>query len=184
MTPTPSCPAATATGAVVLRDGTPVTIRPMRADDDHRLIDFHRQLSPESQRLRFFTPHPTLSATEVHWFTHVDGHQRVALVAEHDGDIVAVARYDRLPDTNDAEAAFVVRDDHQGHGICTLLLNRLASHAAHHGVGRFVAETLPDNTRMLHVFHNHSPAVTTRFTDGTVHVTVPLNNPTRAVPTT
>lgn len=168
---------------VVLRDGTRVIIRAMRDDDDQRLVAFHSRLSPESQRLRFFTPYPQLSDAEVQRFTHVDGHQRVALVAEHDGEIVAVARYDQIPGTTDAEAAFVVRDDHQGRGLCTLLLERLACHALDDGIERFVAETLPDNTRMLHVLRSHGPDVTTRFADGTVHVTVPLNGCTPVRPT-
>jgi GNAT superfamily N-acetyltransferase len=154
-----------------------VTVRPMRPDDGDRLVAFHSRLSPDSQRLRFFTPHPTLSEREVWRFTHVDGHDRVALVAEHDGEIVGVARYDRLPHSTVAEAAFVVRDDHQGRGIGTLLLDHLADHARNDGVTHIVAETLPDNARMLRMLRNFTPAATSRYEDGVVQVTVPLETP-------
>jgi RimJ/RimL family protein N-acetyltransferase len=165
----------TAIDEAVLRDGTAVIVRPMRDDDGDRLVAFHARLSPDSQRLRFFTPHPRLSSQEVDWFTHVDGHERVALVAEHGGDIVAVARFDRLPHSVVAEVAFVVCDDHQGRGLGTLLLDRLATRAREEGITHLVAETLPENARMLRVLRNFTPAATSRMSDGVVHVTVPLD---------
>jgi RimJ/RimL family protein N-acetyltransferase len=162
-------------GRAVLRDGTTVTVRPMSPDDGDRLVAFHAGLSPESQRLRFFTAHPRLTDAEVWRFTHVDGHQRAALVAERDGEIVGVARYDRLPRGTVAEAAFVVRDDHQGRGLCTLLLDHLADHARHEGLTHLVAETLPENAAMLRVLRNFTPGATSRYQDGSVEVTVPLD---------
>jgi RimJ/RimL family protein N-acetyltransferase len=167
--------ATTAVDEKVLRDGTTVMVRPMRPDDGDRLVAFHARLSPDSQRLRFFTAHPRLSSGEVERFTHVDGHERVALVAVDGGEIVAVARFDRLPHDAGAEAAFVVRDDHQGRGLGTLMLDRLAACARDEGIARLVAETLPENSRMLRVLRNFTPAATSRMSDGVVHVTVPLD---------
>jgi hypothetical protein len=37
-------------------------------------------------------------------------------------EFIAVVRYDRLPDTDDAEVAFVVADAHQGRGISSVML--------------------------------------------------------------
>ncbi len=164
----------TGVDGAVLRDGTPVTVRPMRPDDEERLVAFHARLSPDSQRLRFFAPHPRLSDREVERFTHVDGHWRVALVADRGGEIVAVARFDRLPNGTVAEAAFVVRDDLQGRGLGTLLMDRLAARARHEGITHLVADTLPENARMLRVLRAFSPAATSRMSDGVVHVTIPL----------
>jgi len=159
---------------VTLSDGTRVRIRPMAAHDDARLVAFHDRLSPESRRLRFFSPHPRLSEKEVTRFTQVDGDERVALVADCDGDIVAVARFDREPETTDAEAAFVVQDSFQGRGLGFVLLQQLAAGAREHGIERLVATTLPENNRMLHVFRKFSSEVKTSFRDGVVHVTIPL----------
>lgn len=172
--------AMAADGPALLRDGTTVAVRPMHPDDADRLVAFHAHLSPESQRLRFFTPHPRLSETEIRRFTHVDGHDRAALVAIDGGEIVGVARYDRLPHTTRAEAAFVVRDDHQRRGIGTLLLYHLADHARHEGITHLVAETLPENTAMLHVLRAFDPVATSRYDDGVVHITVPLGDSTKA----
>jgi len=139
---------------VLLADGTTAHVRPITPGDAERLVAFHAGLSLETVVLRFFGAHPRLSAAEVERFTHVDGVDRVALVAERGGDLVAVARYDRPPGAEEAEVAFVVADEFQGRGLGTILLEHLASAARSHGIRRFTADTLSENFRMLHVFRD------------------------------
>jgi RimJ/RimL family protein N-acetyltransferase len=170
----------------VLRDGTPVEIVPMKDDDGERLVHFHDQLSPETTHLRFFSPHPELSVAEVERFTHVDHRDREALVAVSDGEIVAVARFDRLTDPEQAEVAFVVADSWQGRGLGTLLYDHLAERARRLGVRRFVAEALAHNRRMLAVFRR--AGARSRIERGVVYVTIELEpsekdfGPTESVP--
>ncbi|HTZ08599.1 MAG TPA: GNAT family N-acetyltransferase, partial [Acidimicrobiales bacterium] len=139
---------------VLLADGTTARLRPITPDDADALRAFHARLSQETIVLRFFGPHPRLSDTEVARFTHVDGTDRVALVAERGGELVAVARYDRSPGSDEAEVAFVVDDRFQGRGLGTILLEHLAAAARPRGVRRFVADTLSENHRMLRVFRD------------------------------
>jgi GNAT superfamily N-acetyltransferase len=134
-----------------LRNGTTVAVRPISTTDADGLVRFHELLSAESQRSRFFTIHPHLSAKEVARFTTVDHRDRQAFVALVGADIVGVGRYDRIGDS-DAEVAFVTRDDHQGLGIAMLLFQELAACASDVGVTRFVAETLAENHSMLGLF--------------------------------
>lgn len=129
-----------------------VHLRPIRRDDSAGLIEFHEGLSRDTQYFRFFTAHPHLSAAEVQRFTRVDYKGRLALVAELDGKLIAVARYDRLADSARAEVAFVVADAFQCHGLGGALLRRLAEAAAQRGIEYFVAETLAENRRMQSVF--------------------------------
>jgi GNAT superfamily N-acetyltransferase len=82
-------------------------------------------------------------------FTHVDHQNREAVVALDDGEIVAVARFDRLGDGTLAERAFVVADEYQGRGVGSGLLQELIRLARVLGVRSFVAETLPHNQKML-----------------------------------
>jgi len=103
-------------------------------------------------------------------FTTVDHVDRVALVATLGDRIVGVARYERLPDGDTAEAAFVVADEHQGRGIGALLLEHLAAAARERGINHFEATVLPDNTRMLGVFRAAGFAETTRFDQGVIDV--------------
>ena len=113
---------------MVLRDGRTCHLRPIHADDDVRLATFHSQLSAETIYFRFFAPYPELSERDINRFVNVDFHDRVALVATEGGELIAVARFDRLS-PRDAEVAFVVRDDHQSRGLGAVLLEHLAAAA-------------------------------------------------------
>jgi GNAT superfamily N-acetyltransferase len=136
-------------GTDTLFDGTLITVRPITSEDASALEAFHGRLSQRSVYLRYFYPHPDLSAKEIEHLTRVDGRDRLALVVEHAGELVAVGRYERLPASQDAEVAFVVSDALQDHGIGTLLLARLAVAARSVGITRFIAEVLAENRGML-----------------------------------
>jgi RimJ/RimL family protein N-acetyltransferase len=146
----------------------------MDPSDADALVLFHEALSPESQRLRFFTVHPHLSRNELQRFTTVDHDDREALVVVAGREILGVGRYDRLPDPTVAEVAFVVRDDHQGSGIATMLFHQLAAAARIAGIERFVAETLPENHKMLGLFAATGLVTGRTFNDGAVDVTMTL----------
>jgi acyl-CoA synthetase (NDP forming)/RimJ/RimL family protein N-acetyltransferase len=164
----------------ILADGGTVHIRPIGPQDASELAAFHSHLSDESVYLRFFSFHPTLSAAEVERFTNVDQDQRMALVATLRGRIVGVARYDRVPEGSDeAEAAFVIADAHQGRGLGTLLLEHLAAFARTRGVRRFVADTLPQNRPMQEVFRRAGFVEHSHFDAGVVRVRLEIQ-PTEA----
>ena len=152
---------------VAVRDGRTVRIRPIAPDDGERLARFHRSLSDETVYFRFFAPYPELTERDVHRFTNVDHDARVALVATVGGELIGVARYDRIDD-RDAEVAFVVRDDHQGRGLGSVLLEHLAAAARERGVRRFIAEVLPTNRRMLSTFEEAGYHPSHHIEDGVV----------------
>lgn len=158
-------------------DGRQLVMRPIDASDEDRLVAFHATLSDDSVYYRYFAPHPRLSDREIHRFTHVDGDRRVALVVLDGDRIVAVARYDRLGESREAEVAFLVTDAYQRQGLATCLLLELAEIARAHGVDTFVAETLPDNRRMRGVFSGAGFPVRSEFRDGLVHVAFLLDVP-------
>jgi acyl-CoA synthetase (NDP forming) len=88
---------------------------------------------------------------------------------------VAVARYDGEPGSDEAEVAFVVRDDHQGRGLSTILFEHLAAYARTKGIVRFIAEVLPDNRKMLAVFQRVGFDVRQEFDSGIVDVVLDLD---------
>jgi GNAT superfamily N-acetyltransferase len=155
-------------------DGTTCRVRPIRRDDDARLVAFHARLSSRTAYLRFFTVHPELSRAEVERFTQVDYDDRFALVVEHDDAIVAVGRYDRLPDSSEAEVAFVVADEYQHRGIGSLLLDELAAAALPRGITTFVASTLAENATMLGVFAHAGFKVTSSRDHETISLHFPI----------
>jgi acetyl coenzyme A synthetase (ADP forming)-like protein len=154
---------------VVLTDGDLVHVRPLRPDDDQRMLEFYDRLSEESMYLRFFSPVTSTTAARLDRLTLIDYHDHMALAALIGDAIVAAARYDRVDDHR-AEVAFTVRDDQHGRGIATLLLEHLAVIARANGFDTFAADTLPGNYKMLNVFAAAGWDVDRRFADGTVRV--------------
>lgn len=171
---------------MLVADPHAIVIRSIRADDLCALQAFHRRLSDDTVRNRFFGVHPELSVTEARRFTSLSAGNEAALVAVAGDHIVAVGRYVRLGGGDAAEVAFVVEDGHQHHGIGTELLVLIARVGWDDGVRRFVADTFAGNTSMLHVFLNTPLAVTVLSTrrDGSVvhlvmRITPPLSLQTR-----
>ena len=171
---------------VVASDGGVVHLRPILPTDADALVAFHDQLSVRTRYLRYFGPHPYLSPREVERFTVVDHAARVAFVAVLGDEIVAVGRYEGTLDpdgriTGPAEIAFVVRDDHQGRGLGSILLEHLAAAARERGVARFEAEVLAENNQMVRVFRDAGYQVSRAFEDGVVHLEFDVDPTERSV---
>ncbi len=158
---------------VVLRDGRTCHIRPLTPADADRLVEFHSQLSPETIYFRFFAPYPTLSNRDVERFTDVDHVNRVALAATLSGEIVGVGRYDRV-EPEAAEVAFTVRDDQQGRGLGSILLEHLAIAALENGINQFIGEVLPSNERMIATFEEAGYHAERETLDGVVRLVLDI----------
>ena len=156
------------------RNGEALRLRPIRPADGRMLREFHRRLSDQSIYHRYFVLHRRLSSTEVEHLTNVDYVDRLAIVAEEGGRLVAVGRYERLPGTTEAEVAFVVADDHQHRGLGPLLLQHLADAARDRGIETFIAETLAENKDMIRVFMHSGFPVATTSECGTVYIRFPI----------
>jgi acyl-CoA synthetase (NDP forming)/GNAT superfamily N-acetyltransferase len=139
---------------VVAADGGTVHLRPVRPSDADGLVALHAKLSARTRYLRYFSAYPRIPEKDLYRFSHVDHRDRVALVALLGPEIIAVGRYERLDDSDEAEVAFVVADAHQGRGIGSVLLEHLAAAARESGIKRFQAVILAENTAMLRVFRD------------------------------
>lgn len=172
--PKPSTGAPTTASAlrwesnVVLGSGDTAYIRPLTPDDTANLLAFHERQSEQSVYSRYFSPKPTLSPNDLAHFTTVDMVDRAALAVESQDKFVAWASYERWPGRNEAEAAFMVDDEHHGRGIATLLLEHLAAIARTNGIERFTAEVLGENRGMLTVFSKAGWPLQRSFDSGVV----------------
>jgi GNAT superfamily N-acetyltransferase len=155
---------------VTISGGRTLTLRPIRADDDEKLLAFHYRLSADSIYCRYFSFHAELSSDEVHHLTRVDYGTRLALVIEDGDDLVGVARYERYPATSTAEVAFLVRDDYQHLGLGHHLFASLAAAAWSRGVTTFTAETLCRNHDMMSVFHHSGFPMASSISAGQISV--------------
>ena len=141
------------TRAVRLADGRIVVVRPVDAADAAGLVDLHARCSPESRYLRFHAAKPKLRPAEAAYLASTDGRRRVALVAtvtdpaDHER-IVADARFD-VTGPGLADAALLVRDDFQGRGLGSALLDLLVGEARALGVRRLLLDVLVENRAMV-----------------------------------
>ena len=159
---------------IELNDGTTMRVRPIQDSDAERLLRFHETLSLESTRLRFFTPHPVLTSEELKHFTQLDHDDRQAFVVLDGDEIIAVARYDRIVGTDDAEIAFVVADQWQRKGIATALFPLLTAHALANRATCLVAETLAENRGMRMVFIQTGTAQRPTWDHGVAQTRMPI----------
>jgi acyl-CoA synthetase (NDP forming)/GNAT superfamily N-acetyltransferase len=160
---------------VVASDGGIVHLRPILPSDADALLRFHESLSERTRYLRFFGPYPRIPPRDLERFTTVDHRRRVAFICLLGDEIIAVGRYEGLPGGTDgavesAEVAFVVRDEHQGRGLGSILLEHLAAAARENGVRRFEAEVLVENHQMVRVFRDAGYQVSRAFAEGVLHL--------------
>lgn len=131
----------------VLRDGSRVTLRPVRPSDKEILKRGFERLSPESRFRRFLTAKSALSDAELAYLTELDGVDHFALGAlDEAGEGLGIARFVRsATDPTVAEVAVAVVDDWHARGLGTLLLVRLAAAARERGIERFAGQALASN---------------------------------------
>jgi acetyltransferase len=143
-----------------MRDGTPVTIRPIRPEDEPMMVRFHETLSDRSVHFRYFHVlklHQRVAHERLTRICFIDYDREIALVAEHrdapggEGRILGVGRLTRLHGVNEAEFAVVVADDVQGRGLGSEFLRGLRDVAKAEGIARLRAEVLVENADMIRV---------------------------------
>jgi RimJ/RimL family protein N-acetyltransferase len=159
---------------VELADGVRVHLRPIRQDDEARLVALHARLSRQTAYQRFFFAMPRLPLNWAHFLANVDYLRRLALVAASDDDpdaeLIAVARYEPTADPAIAEIAFVVQDGWQNRGLGTALFRELLTAAAERGIKQFQASVLADNSRMLDLIARFGDIRDRRLQQGVVEL--------------
>lgn len=137
----------------LLHDGRRIAFRPIAPDDGPRLCDHVARSSAESRRLRFFKSTSRLDPNFADKLAEVDHARRCAFVGSLEGDdaIRAVGRYE-WTSPGEAEIAFLIEDEFQGHGLGHTLFELLKAHAALNGISRFTAMVLPENRKMIGMF--------------------------------
>jgi acetyltransferase len=143
-----------------LRDGIPVTIRPIRPEDEPLMVKFHGTLSEKTVHFRYFA----LSKLELRV-----AHKRLAQICFNDYDreialiaigqepktkqdkIIGVGRLMKSHGVNAAEFAIVISDRFQSQGLGTQLLRLLVDVGRKEGIEQIFGEILPENYGMQRV---------------------------------
>jgi len=143
-----------------MKDGTEVTIRPIRPEDEPAMVRFHETLSEQSVYYRYFhlmnleqrVRHERLTR-----ICFIDYDRAMAMVAERrdpetgNSEILAVSRMTKVQWANEAEVAIIVSDRWQGRGLGKELMARLLIIAADEKLDRLTAEMLPENRSVMRV---------------------------------
>ena len=159
---------------VVLRDGSTVHLRPIRADDDDRLLEMLQRMSEQALYYRFLTI-PKIDRERAQQLSRVDLDRQRVLAAEYSDEIVATAGYYVGTHADRAEVAFAVADTWRGRGIGTRMLECLADIGRRSGIRTFDAYVLGENRRMMDVFLESGFAVTRQLDHGVFHVSLDLD---------
>lgn len=126
-----------------LLDGTPVLIRPLRAEDREREEEFIRRLSPTARRYRFLGDFRAASPALVDQLMRVEFPSRIAFVAllHDDGKLreIGVSRFAATADARQCECAVTVADEWQHRGLGVLLMRHLIDVARGNGYKRMVS---------------------------------------------
>jgi acetyltransferase len=138
-----------------MKDGTTVTIRPIRPEDEPLMVKFHETLSDRSVYLRYFgslSLKTRIAHERMIRICFGDYDRELALVAEVKGpegpQIVGVGRLNRASTTDDAEVAVLVTDAYQNRGLGAELLRRAVRVAREEGIRVLTSEMMADNLAM------------------------------------
>ena len=143
-----------------LKDATPVTIRPIRPEDEPLMVQFHHTLSERSVYLRYFCSLSLSTRVEHERLVRIcfGSYDRgFALVADRTNpetgqhEVLGVGRFSAISRA-DAEAAVLVSDRWHGRGLGTELLAGVARVAREEKFRRLSGEILRDNLATQAIF--------------------------------
>ncbi|MCP5109573.1 MAG: bifunctional acetate--CoA ligase family protein/GNAT family N-acetyltransferase [bacterium] len=165
------------TAQVRMSDGTEINVRPIRPEDEPRLVRFHETLSERTVYYRYLEMLQLTQRVAHERLTRIcfiDYDREIALVAERIEpstgltEIIGVGRLDKTPGASDAELAVVVSDSAQGKGLGSLLVKQLIDVAKQEKIAKITAQVLPDNAAMKAVFKREGFALSGEIDDPTL----------------
>ncbi len=165
---------------VLLSDGAIAVIRSARPEDRDAVLALHDSVSEDTLRLRFFSPNRSAAQAYVTRLFDAGRDSAATLIAFDRGRLIGLATAEVFAD-DAAEVAFLVSDADRGRGLGSLLLEHLAALGRRHGVRRFEADVLAENSGMLRVFRGAGFAETLRREGGEVLVQLDTDESAEAV---
>ena len=139
---------------VTLRDGTAVTLRPVRPEDEPAHSEFVSRLSPEDSHFRFFHTVRSMPHTQLARLTQIDYDREMAFVATRarpggGTETIGVVRTVADPENETAELSIVVRSDLKRRGLGTHLLRKAIAYCRSRGTRELAGDVLAGNESML-----------------------------------
>jgi RimJ/RimL family protein N-acetyltransferase len=136
---------------LILRDGTPVLIRRLKAQDAALYPDFLSDVTAEDLRLRFFAPVREVNHALLDKLIHYDPARAMAFIAvdEQSRKMLGVVRLHDDPSGESAEFAILVRSRLKSQGVGWLLMKRIIEFSKQKSLKTVRGQVLSENTTML-----------------------------------
>ncbi len=136
---------------IQLENGKGILLRPLKPEDEKRLLEMLTHVSQEDMRFRFFNITKTLDRGIIARLTQLDYAREMALVAmdEENHSMLGVVRLHGDANGEMAEYAILVRSDFQGRGLGSKLMLRMIEVARKLGYCHLTGSVLADNHKML-----------------------------------
>ena len=136
---------------LTLADGTPILVRPVRAEDEPMFAAFFTKVSTDDLRLRFFAPMKEFSHAFIARLTQIDYSRAMALVAidEASGEMLGAVRIHSDANFDKGEYGILVRSDLKGRGLGWLLMQLIIAYSRSVGLRIIEGQVLRENKRML-----------------------------------
>lgn len=167
---------------VTLKDGRQVEVRPIRGEDATALLNFHARLSEESIRFRYFHNKTGLTKRDLSVLTQINYDRQMAFIAEEklvDGgrEILGVSRIWTDPDNVRTEFSVIIRDDLQGLGLGSLLMNTIIDYSRSVGTLEMVGKIMVENHPMRGLLKHLGFKATYNLEEQVIDAVLPLNEP-------
>lgn len=139
-----------------LKNGTSITLRPILPEDEPLIIAFHKDLSEETVRQRYFgflSLEQRIAHDRLIKICHTDYDREILLIAvkEKPRQIVGACRLNKIYGTENGEIKMVIIDRFHRQGLGRKLFKQTISIASKENVKKLYAHILQDNTGMLHL---------------------------------
>jgi GNAT superfamily N-acetyltransferase len=138
------------------KTGLEIMLRPVKISDEPLLKDFFYSLSDESLHRRFLSVLKSMPHERLQEFVVIDYTRDMVVLAvitkDEMEEVIGIGQYSIDEASHTADVAFAVRDDYQGQGVGTQLLQYLTYLAKKRGLLGFTADVLANNWGMLHLF--------------------------------
>ncbi|MFL1876428.1 GNAT family N-acetyltransferase [Hansschlegelia beijingensis] len=137
---------------LTLGDGSEISVRPVRPEDEPAVAAFFRQVDAEDLRQRFFTPMSEVPRAFIARLTQIDYARTMVLLASGaEGAVLGVVQLHADPDADAGEFAILLRSDFKGRGLGWRLMRTLIRFAKAEGWGAITGQILAENSSMLAV---------------------------------
>lgn len=146
---------------VSLKSGKNLKLRPIRPEDETMIVAFHKDLSENSVRQRYFS-FLSLDSRIAHerlikiCFNDFD--QEISIVAENGSshkEIVGVGRLSRVGTLKEGKLTLIIKDAWHGQGLGSILVPKLIDIGKKEGWQTIAADVLEENRGMLHILEQN-----------------------------